>query len=96
MVAETSSGNPYVEWEFMNGDKIRLFRCNVEEEELVWHRDKRKRTVLVEDGVGWKLQLDNELPVELIIGKKYTIPEMIYHRLIKGEDSNLLLRIKEA
>jgi hypothetical protein len=55
------------------------------------HRDRETRLVEVIDGNGWQLQLDNELPVEMKKGGKYTIPEGVYHRTIKGEGS---LKIK--
>ena len=34
----------------------------IEERELIWHRDKESRTVHVLSGTGWKLQLDDKLP----------------------------------
>jgi hypothetical protein len=50
---------------------IRTFLRDVEVEELVWHRDDSNRTVHILGGEGWKLQKDDELPVELEIGKDY-------------------------
>tara|TARA_Y100000385_G_C13017697_1_gene604646 strand:- start:200 stop:496 length:297 start_codon:yes stop_codon:yes gene_type:complete len=89
---------PYTE---MNFDKfglnhvIRIFSEDVNEDELVWHRDKEDRKVHVLEGIGWMLQLDNEEPVELEKGKGYYfIPKMVYHRIIKGEGS-LTLEIEE-
>ncbi len=85
----------------MNFDKfdpnhvIRIFSENVNEDELVWHRDKEDRMIHVLEGIGWMLQLDNEEPVELEKGKgSYFIPKMVYHRIIKGEGS-LTLEIQE-
>lgn len=91
---EVSSGKPYTEFSLMTDDKLRLFSENVNPDELVWHRDVNPRRVYVQRGKGWKLQMDNELPKELKIGHVYEIPEMTYHRLIKGTGS-LLVRIKE-
>lgn len=93
MVAEISSGKPYEEFNLVNGDRLRVFN-NTPEEDLVWHRDKEDRWVYVEDNIGWKLQLDDELPILLEVGKMYVIPEMTYHRLIKDE-SVLVIRIKK-
>ena len=93
-MAETSSGNPYTEFELMTDDKLRVFSENVDQDELVWHRDVNPRRVYVQRGRGWKLQMDNELPIELKVGEVYQIPEMTYHRLIKGSGS-LIVRIKE-
>ena len=84
---------PYID-NHNNGKIVREFSGDVSEDELIWHRDKRTREVTVLEGTGWKLQMDNELPEELIKGKLYTIPKMEYHRLIKGTDK-LVLNIWE-
>lgn len=73
---------------------IRTFDENVIEEELVWHRDYSSREVTILEGSGWKLQLDNQLPKEMIPGQIYMIPKMMYHRIIKGE-GNLKVKIWE-
>lgn len=64
--------------------KIRTFDSNVDEHELKWHRDRETRMVEVLESDNWKVQLDNELPVILEVGKSYLIPEGIFHRVIKG------------
>ena len=69
------------------GYKLRTFSENVDEEELVWHRDKNDREIKILEGVGWQLQMDNELPVEVVKGELYNINAMEYHRIIKGDDS---------
>lgn len=76
------------------GDRtfLREFRKSTNSDELIWHRDREDRVVEVLKGDNWYLQLDNELPVLLEQGKKYKIPKMKYHRLIKGDD-NLLIRL---
>tara|TARA_Y100000356_G_C11066634_1_gene186745 strand:+ start:99 stop:368 length:270 start_codon:yes stop_codon:yes gene_type:complete len=72
--------------EFKDGKYIiRTFEANLNEQELVWHRDRRDRVVVPTQGKGWKLQMDNELPEEIKIGKKYFIPKNTYHRLHLGE-----------
>ena len=73
---------------------VREFLDSVDESELIWHRDKQTREVTVLQGEGWKLQMDNRLPVELEKGKLYYIPKMEYHRLIKGK-GNLVIQIWE-
>ena len=75
---------PYKDLEVTEKSKIRIFESNVDSGELHWHRDRETRLVEVIEGDGWLLQLDNELPVKMIKGGKYTIPEGIYHRTIKG------------
>ena len=77
-----------------NGSTIRTFDSNVENEELVWHRDKKDREVTVLDGIGWKIQFEDKLPVDLKRGKLYNVKAMEYHRLIKG-NKGLTLRIWE-
>ena len=39
----------------------REFNFDVEDKELIWHRDKLDRKIKVVSGVNWKLQMDNEL-----------------------------------
>ena len=92
-MAETSTGNPYNEIHFRNYF-LREFDSSVNESELVWHRDKRDRVIRVKGGKGWQLQIDNELPMELVEDKIYIIKKEVYHRLLKGED-NLVLEIYE-
>ena len=93
MVVEISSGKPYDEV-LENDYIIREFSGDVNESELVWHRDKKTRKVTILQGEGWKIQMDNSLPETLEEGREYHIPKMEYHRLIKGT-GNLLLHIKE-
>lgn len=92
-MAETSSGNPYTEVLFSDF-KVRTFLESVEDEELVWHRDRKDRHVFVKESNDWKLQFDDELPVELEKGKTYFIEAMRYHRVIRG-NGNLILEIRE-
>lgn len=82
--------NPYID----KGD-IRIFLYTVDEEDLVWHRDKEDRTIYVLESVGWKFQFDDSLPVEMNNGDEFHIPKMVYHRIIKSKDCtcNLVLRI---
>ena len=84
---------PYTE-SYDNGLIIREFKEDVDSEELVWHRDKRTREIIILEGKGWQLQLDNQLPKELQQGLLYTIPKMEYHRLIKGT-GKLVVKIWE-
>ena len=85
---------PYIQ-EIIDDVKIRTFDENVDDEELKWHRDREDRIVEIIEGNHWYLQMDNELPTPLIVGKKYFIPEGIYHRVIKGV-GNLKVKIKKG
>jgi len=72
-------------------------RCpkELDEEFLVWHRDKQDRTIKVLIGKGWMLQKDNELPIRLEEDEDYFIPKMSYHRLLKGDGDLVLEIVKE-
>ena len=69
---------------------IREFSENVDKGELIWHRDREDRTITILESKGWKLQMDNTLPVVLEEGKSYNIPKNTYHRVIKGEGKLIL------
>ena len=71
--------NPYV-----NKDNIRTFSKNVDPMELVWHQDAEDREIEVLEAKGWKLQMDNELPFELVRGDHIFITEGRIHRVLKG------------
>tara|TARA_B100000902_G_scaffold130675_1_gene129594 strand:- start:824 stop:1111 length:288 start_codon:yes stop_codon:yes gene_type:complete len=91
---------PYIDTEYtQHGTErkyvIRTFLRDVDEQELVWHRDDSNRTVHVLRGSGWKLQKDDELPLDLETGKDYYILKDQYHRLLKGEE-DLVLRIENG
>jgi hypothetical protein len=75
----------------INGKFIRTFDNNVNDDELVWHRDKRDRKVRVISGDGWLIQMDNELPIPLLMGQTYNIKKEVYHRIMKGKN---LLRLE--
>ena len=71
-----------------------IFKQDIENKQLIWHKDRKDRTVKVIYGTGWKLQYDNELPTELEIGQNYCIKKEQFHRLHKG-NGELKLEIKE-
>ena len=86
--------DPYEDLILEDGAFIRTFAEELDEEELIWHRDKKDREIAVLSGNGWQLQMDNKLPEELRTGKLYYINKMEYHRLIKG-NGTLKLKIWE-
>lgn len=86
--------NPYEDVKTDDGATIRTFSQGLNEEELVWHRDRNDREIAVLSGTDWQLQMDNRLPTELKKGKLYHINAMEYHRLIKG-NGTLKLKIWE-
>ncbi len=83
---------PYSENMVSEGVKFRTFDVDVDTDELKWHRDRQDRLVEVIEGENWGLQFDNELPISLVSGQSYIIPEGMYHRVIKG-DSELKVKI---
>lgn len=72
--------------------EIRTFSEDVQEFELVWHRDKEDRVVKPLHKTDWKFQLDNDVP--RVIEKEIFIPKETYHRLIKGT-GNLKVNISK-
>ena len=78
----------------INGFYVRKFSDNVENSELVWHRDEKDRIVEVIEGSGWRFQMDNRLPIELKEGMILLIPKETYHRIGKG-NTKLVIKIKE-
>ena len=85
---------PYVEHSITKSKRIRTFPETVWEDDLVWHRDREDRTVKVISSDGWKLQMDNELPKDLVMGDIHFIPKKVYHRIIKGVN-DLIVEIVE-
>lgn len=85
--------NPYTE-DTEDGYIIREFDSNISNEELVWHRDKKNRVVEIIEGSGWRLQMDNKLPIELKEGMVLEIPKETYHRIGRG-NTKLVIKIKE-
>lgn len=85
---------PFTEKNIDKETVVRLFESSVAEDDLIWHRDRQNRIVEVLSGNGWKLQLDNKLPIELCEGDCVYIPAGVFHRLILG-DTDLKLQITE-
>jgi quercetin dioxygenase-like cupin family protein len=86
---------PYNDKHINETTKIRTFESTVDSSELVWHQDHNTRNVTVLEGHGWALQLDNQLPTQMLPGITYTIPAKIFHRVLKGVD-NLVVEITES
>ena len=76
--------NPYTDHSTNKNTFLREFNENVESNELVWHRDRRDRTVKILKGKGWQLQFDNQLPFTLSENQTVFIPKNTYHRIHKG------------
>lgn len=61
---------------------VRTFSQDIDEDELVWHRDREDREVTVLEKTDWQFQFDNEIPQ--VLKDVIFIPKNTYHRLIKG------------
>lgn len=85
--------NPYEVIEEGNDYQIRRFGVDVDDEELLWHRDKEDRLIEVISGLEWYLQKENLLPEKLKINENYFIRNREWHRIIKGID-DLIIKIK--
>lgn len=79
--------NPYID----HGELRTFYHC-MNEEELVWHRDREDRIISPNHLTDWKFQFDNKLPI--FINDEIFIPKGTYHRLIKGT-GDLTLKIKK-
>ena len=77
----TEQVNPYNQIR-ENNLIVRTFSQNIDEDELVWHRDEKDREVTVLEETDWQFQFDNELPQ--LLKDVIFIPKNTYHRVIKG------------
>lgn len=69
---------------------IRLFKPDVDIEDLKWHRDREDRLVVPLNDNDWQYQEDNQLPIPM--NKKIFIKEGVWHRVIRGTtDLNILV-----
>lgn len=94
--ANLHGGNmkPYEDTKVDNHTFKRVFKKEIPEKELVWHRDANDRHIRVVSGK-WQFQFDNEVPFEIYEGLHFFIPKNEYHRIIKG-DGDLVLEITES
>jgi len=88
---------PYIEQRKLKYIK-REFSADVDSDELVWHRDRKDRTVLVKQSDDWYIQMDNKMPEKLTENSEFYIPKNFYHRLIIGSNAqkNLIIYIMES
>jgi hypothetical protein len=72
-------------------DQVRLFSQEIDERELMWHRDEEDREIVSILKTDWKIQLENKLPSDLNSPVKIKAGE--WHRVIKG-NGDLKIKIK--
>lgn len=71
---------------------VRKFSSDVNDDELVWHRDKEDRIIEIVQNDGWLFQYDNELP--FIMEESFFVPKNTFHRVIKG-NGDLIVKVKK-
>ena len=74
---------------------LREFSKDLNSEELNWHRDKEDRLVEVKKGIGWYLQMENEIPALMSEGLKFRIPKYTWHRIINKNRTNLIIEVRK-
>ena len=60
----------------------RIFKSDLNPEELKWHWDEEDRIIRPIDETDWMFQYDNQLPIP--IKSKIEIQKGTWHRIIKG------------
>jgi hypothetical protein len=93
-IGESKQDMPFSQEQIDESTFIREFSQNINSEELIWHMDRKDRTVTILESNGWEFQKDNELPKILKEGDVLFIPKYTYHRVIKGS-GKLIVEIKE-
>jgi len=88
---EEENNYPFDEY-IEEGYHIRTFYEDIDDMELVWHRDKEDRIVESIGDTDWMIQLDNELPI--LLTERTYIPKETYHRVIKG-NGDLTVKVKK-
>jgi hypothetical protein len=73
---------------------IRTFDESIDPIELQWHRDDEDRTIIAINKTDWKIQLENELPIDL--NTAIFIDRGQWHRLIKGTDTLKVKIVKSS
>lgn len=86
---------PYTDRKVNDETFVRVFNNDINESELVWHRDKKDRVVRVIEGQDWQLQYEDKLPFKMQVSESYHIPKEMYHRVIAGT-GQLVLEITES
>jgi hypothetical protein len=91
---EIFTGNPFSD-SFVSENRFkRVFDEQVDDGELIWHKDRKDRVIYVIESNGWKIQYDNQLPIDLVNGNTYYVEKENYHRVHKGK-GNLVIEIQQ-
>jgi len=91
---EIFTGNPFSD-SFVSENRFkRVFDEQVDDGKLIWHKDKKDRVIYVIESNSWKIQYDNQLPIDLVNGNTYYVKKENYHRVHKGK-GNLVIEIQQ-
>ena len=88
-------GNPYNEVSNGNNTYIREFSRDTDSSEFIWHRDKEDREVMLVEGDGWYIQMENELPRLMQKESLFKIPKEIWHRIINKNGTKLIINVRK-
>jgi hypothetical protein len=84
---------PYKNIEETQDYIIREFDENIDPIELMWHRDLENRLIESIEPTDWKIQLEDQLPMNM--DKPIFIPVKVWHRTIKGT-GKLIIKINKS
>ena len=90
------TGKPYEQIDHSGDEFQRIFNKRFSES-LEWHVDKRYRIIYVDNGYGWKFQVDDENPFTIEEGDYIEIYPEVYHRILapEGCSDEIKITIKE-
>ena len=69
--------------------------CEDASDNLEWHRDKEDREVMLVEGDGWYIQMENELPRLMQKESLFKIPKEIWHRIINKNGTKLIINVRK-
>ena len=73
---------PFQETHITGTSSLRVFSTDLDQTDLVWHRDPETRIIEAVGDTDWKVQLEGGLPQSLTV--PVTVPVGEWHRLVKG------------
>jgi phage FluMu gp28-like protein len=78
----------------LDNSVLRIFD-NFKDSDLVWHRDKEDRIVILlyKGDENILLYMDNQVPIIMNINQEYTIPKEVWHK-VKAKYKFTILIIK--
>jgi cupin superfamily acireductone dioxygenase involved in methionine salvage len=84
---------PFTEERISYNEIIRTFESKYPDHLFKWHQDDEDRIIEALEDTDWRFQFDNEIPITLQKGRQIKIPKGVYHRLIKGNDNSIRIKV---